>query len=209
MGFGVKQADITAILSKVTPLPSSPANEATLSTTEGYALNAQTYSQQGITKRRNQMDFWMSPVSGYTLGPSITISTTPTLLSLGTWSLANAFIPTDITIAQAKLLLKFRELRDDSAADNQLDGAQLVRVKSTGDFITAINFAGGELSIDVDTSPVGSGDVIIGDQNIRAALVYGVSGWEDIDASWPAALALGDNFYMIDIQLGLRITFYQ
>jgi hypothetical protein len=214
MGFGTKQSDIDTLIARLT---SSRAgymdniNQAgLLQLTAARAASIDdiyTYSLHGVTKRRNPVDLWIAPDSGQALTPQITIDTTPTLLDLGTFTFNDLWVPIDADIAKVILMLKFGNKQDDSGVDNYLDGAQYIRVKSTGDFITAINFAGGELAVTASSKE--NGDVIFGDRDLRLVMDADPSGWNSIDVSWYNATAFGDSMYLNDVQIGLRLYFYE
>lgn len=214
MGFGTKQSDIDTLIARLTSsragymdninqaglLQLTAARAAKIDTIE-------TYAEHGVTKRRNPVDLWIAPDAGQALTSQITLNTTPTLIDLGTFSFGDLWIPIDADIAKAILMLKFGNKLDDSGADNYLSGAQYIRVKSTGDFITAINFAGGELYVTASSRE--NGDVIFGNQDIRLVMDADPSGWNSIDVSWYNATAFGDSMYLNDVQIGLRLYFYE
>lgn len=214
MGFGTKQSDIDTLIARLTSSRAgymdniNQAGLLQLTAARAAAIDdINTYSLHAVTKRRNPVDLWIAPDAGQALTPQITINTTPTLLDLGTFNFGDLWVPIDADIAKVILMLKFGNKQDDSGVANYLNGAQYIRVKSTGDFITAINFVGGELAVSASSKE--NGDVIFGDRDLRLVMDADPSGWNAIDVSWYDATAFGDSMYLNDVQIGLRLYFYE
>jgi hypothetical protein len=134
---------------------------------------------------------------------SISFSTTPTTIALPSISIAG--LPAGAVLDRADAVLKFREGSEDSTSDNSLDGAQVIQAKKAvaGTWIIAINCVAGQIFC--LASSRGSGDALMGSADIKAQVP---ANGAVIDFQWLDALALGDNLYLADVQMILRLWFH-
>jgi len=114
-----------------------------------------------------------------------------------------ADLPTGATVTAAYALFKFRIIENTNAADNQLQGTQSIQVKESvaGAYINAIDFEDNEFAVPASTKQ--GGDVIIGDNDIKAQ----VAGNGTYNVQWTAALVDQANLEFKTVQTGLHIYF--
>lgn len=192
MGFGVKQADVTAIKEKTDNLPSDPADESDL--------------EDILGRKYPFMDFWSVPADKITVPGTADDLTFPSVVVSG--------LPSGATLIRVVVILTIRAINDTSTADNYIDQAsKTLRVKkSTGawgtDDLVGITFDQNSLYCVASTKEAGT--AIIG--------AHDVKGEVDGDATYnfrseetergDAISALADNLELYDVQVGLRV-FYE
>jgi hypothetical protein len=154
-----------------------------------------TNNSQSI-KKIHTLDIWS------------TYQTTVTLTNgAGNKALPNitiAALPTTATIQRAVMMLKFRIIENTNAAANSVSGAQNIRCQKAvgGAYITGITLAGGELAVPVAIRE--SGDVMIGDADIKAQVP---AAGAVMNFQWTAGVAAQNNLVLVDCQVGIRIFY--
>ena len=207
MGFGVKQADLAAILAdtgttlpatlatiqaKTDNLPSDPADQSDLETI--------------LARKYPFMDFWAHPAAD-----KVTITSSAADIAFP--SIVVAGLPSGLTLVRVVFILSIANLKDTSAADNYINAAsKSIRIMLTGgtwgtNDIIALTLDNQALYTTADRER--GGPVLIG-PDIKAT-VTGNGTWDvqsDEDARNDAIVAKGDNLELFDVAVGLRF-FYQ
>ena len=207
MGFGVKQADVAAILAdtgttlpailatilaKTDNLPADPADQSDLETI--------------LARKYPFMDFWAHPAAD-----KVTITSSAADIAFP--SIVVAGLPSGLTLVRVVFVLVIANLKDTSAADNYINAAsKSIRIMLTGgawgtNDIIALTLDNQALY--TKASAERGGPVLYG-PDIKAT-VTGNGTWDvqsDEDARSDAIVALGDDLELFDVSVGLRF-FYQ
>lgn len=156
-------------------------------------------SNQDILKERSSYgkDFWSDVNDEIDLPAAPAADTAlPDIVVAG--------LPSGITLTRVVLLLKVRAIENtNGGGPNAVNGAQVIEVKENSEAwaagITAINMADNMWTVAASTRE--SGDVVIGDNDIKAT----VDGNGTYNAQWASALVDLANLRLNDVQVGLRI----
>jgi hypothetical protein len=134
---------------------------------------------------------------------SITLNAGPVTIALPSITIAG--LPAGAVLDRADAVLKFREVSEDSTADNSLSGAQVIQAQKAvaGAWITAINCVNGQIFC--LASSRGSGDALMGSADIKAQVP---ANGAVIDFQWLSALAVGASLILSDVQVVLRMWFH-
>lgn len=145
--------------------------------------------------KMQQQDFWSD------VQATVTITN-----GAGDKALPSVVIPNNTlgTFQRVVAMFKYRKALDSSAALNKLSGAQDIQVKESGagTYIDAINLQDDQISC--PASGETSGDVIIGDIDVKAQ-VAAIN--KTYDFQMDEAVADGSNLVLHDVQCGLRVYY--
>ncbi len=114
--------------------------------------------------------------------------------------------PSDVTPTYARLMVKYREIEDESGADNYitLDGTEHIQFRqNAGTYIDAIQLVAKMLQVNAGTRS--SGDVMIGAIDITGELFSGVNGTYNVQ--WENFQAFADGLSIHDLQTILQVWF--
>ena len=218
MGFGVKQADLAAILTDTgTTLPATLATIAAYIDTEVAAIKAKTDNLPAdpadqsdleaiLARKYPFIDFWAHPGAD-----KITIDSSAADIAFP--SIVVAGLPSGLTLVRVVFVLSISNLKDTSGLDNYINAAgKSIRVMlSTGAWGTNDIIA---LTLDnqaLYTTANGErgGPVFIG-PDIKAT-VTGNGTWDvqsDEAARSDALVSLGDDLELFDVAVGLRFFYH-
>ncbi len=192
MGFGVRQADVTAIKAaadaiqaKTDNLPSDPADESNIT---GEVQKAVTF-----------LDFWSDADDVIDLPAAAADTALPDVVVSG--------IPSGISLVRVVAVLKVRAIENTSASGaNAINGAQAIRVKkSTGswgtDDLAAINLPDNLWTVAASTRE--SGDLLVGDNDVQSE----VDGNATYNLRFENARVDYANLRLNDVKVALRFYF--
>ena len=114
--------------------------------------------------------------------------------------------PSNVTPTYARLLLKYRELEDDSNVNNfiTLDGSEHIQFRqNSGTYIDAITLK--DKMLNVAAGARSSGDAMVGAIDLIAELFSGVNGTYNVQ--WENAQSFGDGLIIYDLQAILQVWF--
>lgn len=212
MGFGVKQADVTAIKDKTDNLPADPSSQTTVvsqietshTTTDGLVTTVDgkiDTLEDEIQKAVTWLDFWSDIDNVIDLQETLGAQDTdlPNVVVSG--------LPSGIALVRVVAILKVRAIENTSASGaNAIDGAQAIRVKlsthtwGTHD-LAAINLPDNLWTVAASTRE--SGDVLIGDNDVKSE----VSADGTYNLRFENALVDYDDLRLNDVMVGLRFYF--
>ncbi len=147
-------------------------------------------------------DFWSTFSKDACCESVFTITSTATDQSLPSVTVRK--IPVGATISEVNALLKYRIVKDTSAAQNSLKlaGTEHIQVDKSGcTFIDAIELVKGMM--EVEACDESGGDVWVGSINISSE----VNGNDTYEFRWEGSDAIGSNLEVRDLQTGLRVYF--
>jgi hypothetical protein len=142
----------------------------------------------------SEFDLWSGPTAAFTV--------TSVAANVNFNGITIAGIPTGAVITQAKVLLKFRGIEEDSGSANALNGDQIIQAQKAvgGSWITALTLKNSMLNCPADSRD--PGDVWIGTEDIKAQVPANGSV---LSMRWYQAVVVGNSVYVRDMQVGVRI----
>ena len=224
MGFGVKQADVTAIKDKTDNLPADPSSQTTVVsqiqashvTTDGLVSTVDGVVDalgDDLERKYPFLDFWSLPTALITVPGTAVDLTFPNVVILP------GYIPSGATLKRVVVILTIRAINDLSAAANYIDQAsKTLRVKKSDgawgtDDLVGITFAQNSLYCVASTKE--AGPTIIGSHDVKGEVdgdaTYNFMSVETLPVASPRAdaiSALADSLELYDVQVGLRV-FYE
>lgn len=227
MGFGIKQADISAIKAQTDNLPADPAGQTSTNaqiaaahvTTDGLVNTVdgvvdavktktdalptdpadQSLLEAEIQKGVTWLDFWSDSIDVIDLPAVAADKNLPNVVVGG--------LPTGISLVRVVAILKVRTIENTNGGGaNAIQGAQAIRVKkSTGtwgaDDVPAIDLPDNMWTVALSTRE--SGDVLIGDNDVKGE----VDGDATYNLRFENALVDLASLRLNDVIVGLRFYF--
>lgn len=147
------------------------------------------------------IDFWSDPVE------EVEITDSATDVSLPDVTVSD--LPNGATVVKSTVMLMADTKTEDSASDNQLDGAtvaatsQVIQVRddTPGSWADCINFVDDQL--DVPASTREGGPIFIGSVDVSST----IDGNDTYNFQWKQALADGDGIQLRGVKVGIRIWY--